>query len=52
MFLPLMVIYPGIDDEFWLKTTRQKTETQVHVPLLPQAKAVMEKYRGDPQSNY
>ena len=33
-----------------LRTTRQKTETQVHVPLLPQAKAVMEKYRNDPRA--
>jgi len=43
-------IYLGIDDEYWLKTTRQKTETQVHVPLLPQAKAVIEKYRNDPRA--
>jgi integrase len=43
-------IYLGIDDEYWLKTTRQKTDTQVHVPLLPQAKAVMEKYQSDPRA--
>ncbi len=37
----------GIDGEKWLRTTRQKTETKVNVPLLPQAMAILEKYKGD-----
>ena len=27
----------GIDGEYWIKATRQKTETQINVPLLPKA---------------
>jgi integrase/recombinase XerD len=32
----------------WIKTTRKKTDIPVNVPLLPQALAIMEKYRADP----
>jgi site-specific recombinase XerD len=40
-------IIMGIDGYYWIKTRRQKTENPVNVPLLPKAKAIMEKYRGD-----
>lgn len=36
------------EGEFWIKTTRQKTNTSVRVPLLPMA--IIEKYRDNPQS--
>jgi integrase len=32
----------------WIKTSRQKTGIPVNVPLLPQALAVMEKYKEEP----
>jgi integrase len=34
---------------FWLVTRRQKTDTSVKIPLLPQALAIIERYNGDPQ---
>lgn len=37
----------GIDGELWLRTSRQKTETKVNIPLLLQAIAILEKYRAD-----
>ena len=37
----------GIDGELWLRTSRQKTETKVNVPLLPQAMEILNKYKGD-----
>ena len=39
-------ILRGIDGEFWIKTSRRKTDTKVSVPLLPQAIEILEKYRG------
>lgn len=38
------------DGEYWLRIARQKTATTVHVPLLPEAKRLMEKYRDDPRA--
>ena len=38
------------EGEFWIKTTRQKTNTAVTVPLLPKAMAIIEKYSDNPQS--
>jgi integrase/recombinase XerD len=40
-------IVMGIDKEYWIRTSRQKTETKVTVPLLPQAMAILEKYKDD-----
>lgn len=40
-------ICTGTDGELWIKTFRQKTTTAVNVPLLLQAKSLMEKYRGN-----
>lgn len=39
-------IIMGIDKEYWLRTSRQKTVTRVSVPLLPQALALLEKYKN------
>lgn len=36
----------GIDGELWLRTSRQKTDTRVSVPLLPQAISILNKYKG------
>ncbi len=38
------------EGDFWIKTTRQKTNTPVTVPLLPKALAIIEKYSEHPQS--
>lgn len=37
----------GIDGEYWIKTSRQKTEVSVNVPLLPKAYELILKYRKD-----
>jgi site-specific recombinase XerD len=38
----------GIDGELWLRTSRQKTDTRVSVPLLPQAITILNKYKDQP----
>lgn len=42
-------IVMGIDKEYWLRTSRQKTEIKVSVPLLPQALGLLERYKDDAQ---
>lgn len=39
----------GIDSNQWIFTSRQKTDTPSRIPLLPQAKAILEKYRDNPK---
>jgi integrase/recombinase XerD len=39
----------GIDGEYWINTTRHKTDIPVRVPLLPQAMAIVEKYKNNPR---
>lgn len=41
-------IGPGIDGERWIFTSRQKTEARSHIPLLPYAAAIIEKYKDHP----
>lgn len=41
-------ISKGIDGKDWLTTKRQKTDTTVRVPLLPEASDLLKKYRGHP----
>jgi site-specific recombinase XerD len=41
----------GIDGEKWIFTHRQKTETASHIPLLPPALAILDKYAKHPQAN-
>lgn len=45
-------IIKGIDGDDWLMTHRQKTETAVHVPLLPQAVALIMKYSNHPRASH
>jgi len=40
----------GIDNNLWIITSRQKTNTPVKVPLLPKALEIIEKYKGHPQA--
>lgn len=42
----------GIDGQDWLKTKRQKTDTQVQVPLLPDAAKIIKKYKNNPAANF
>jgi site-specific recombinase XerD len=43
-------IVTGIDEEKWIVTSRQKTNTVVKMPILPKALAVLEKYADHPKS--
>jgi hypothetical protein len=43
--LSLENIATGKDNEMWIKTSRTKTEISANVPLLPQAIAIINKYR-------
>ena len=36
----------GIDGEYWIMTSRRKTNQPVRVPLLPKALELIEKYKG------
>ncbi|MBR8534011.1 site-specific integrase [Carboxylicivirga sediminis] len=40
----------GIDGGQWIYTKRQKTEMPVHIPLLPAAQAILEKYKDSPKA--
>ncbi len=40
----------GIDGEYWISTSRQKTDEPVRVPILPKAWVIIEKYRENPRS--
>lgn len=39
----------GIDGEKWIFTSRQKTDTQSNIPLLPMAEGILNKYKNHPQ---
>ncbi|WP_462251445.1 site-specific integrase [Ferruginibacter sp.] len=39
----------GIDGEKWIFISRQKTDTQSNIPLLPMAESVLDKYKNHPQ---
>lgn len=40
----------GTDGNRWIKTTREKTDTSVNVPILPKADAIIEKYKDNPRA--
>lgn len=42
----------GMDGEKWISTHRQKTFNKVFLPLLPQAEAILEKYKDNPQAQH
>ena len=44
--LKLSEIVKGIDGKLWIQTYRAKTNTRVPIPLLPQALALVEKYKN------
>eukprot|EP01037_Dinobryon_pediforme_P010938 gene10938-11021_t len=39
----------GIDDDLWIYTNRQKTDTLSRIPILPAALKVIERYEDNPQ---
>ena len=39
----------GVDGNQWIFTSRQKTDTPSRIPLLPQAKTIIEKYKDHPR---
>lgn len=45
-------ILKGIDGEDWLMTSRQKTDTDVRIPLLPKALKLIQKYKGHPKAEH
>lgn len=54
-YIDLMHLAPshialGEDGEYWIKTARRKTDTRVHLPLLPKAKVLVDKYSNDPRA--
>lgn len=42
-------IIDGVDGEKWLITQRQKTDSPTRLPLLPQAMAIINKYKNHPK---
>ncbi|MBN2743958.1 MAG: integrase catalytic domain-containing protein [Marinilabiliaceae bacterium] len=40
----------GIDGEYWISTTRHKTDIPVRVPLLSEARRIIEKYKDNPRT--
>jgi site-specific recombinase XerD len=47
--LKRLEIVPGIDGQKWIHTSRQKTDTDSRVPLLPKALELIAKYEDHPQ---
>jgi len=45
-------IVTGIDGGLWLYTSRAKTDVSVRVPILPQAKKLMDIYADNPKAKY
>jgi site-specific recombinase XerD len=42
-------IVKGTDGEQWISTRRAKTDTAINVPLLPEALAILDKYKAHPE---
>ena len=40
----------GIDGNYWIHTHRKKTDTPSHIPLLPPALEIIDKYKQNPKS--
>lgn len=54
-YIDVMMLNPshlciGIDKEYWLFTSREKTDTSIKLPLLPKALKIIEKYKDHPAS--
>ena len=41
-------IQKGIDGNYWILTSRQKTKTKSRIPILPAAQSIIEKYKDYP----
>lgn len=41
-------IHVGNDGELWISTYREKSNIPIHIPLLPKAIEIIEKYKNDP----
>lgn len=41
-------LHKGIDGNLWIHIRRQKTNTASHIPLIPQALKIINKYKGHP----
>lgn len=41
-------VVKGGDDRYWIHTKRIKTDNESHIPLLPAAMKIIEKYRNNP----
>jgi integrase/recombinase XerD len=39
----------GIDGEFWISTSRVKTDQPVRIPILPKAMEIIQKYKTNPE---
>ena len=39
----------GVDGEKWIFTKRQKTDTSSHIPILPDASKILNRYRNNPE---
>lgn len=44
-------IVVGIDGNQWIESSRQKTKSETNIPLLPQAIAIIDKYKDHPICN-
>lgn len=44
-------IQKGQDGKMWIRTSRQKTQVSVTTPLLPEALAILHRYKEHPRSN-
>lgn len=45
-------IIKGFDGNDWIKMVRQKTQKEINIPLLPQAKRMIEKYHQSEEQEY
>lgn len=45
-------IVKGFDGNDWIKMVRQKTQKEINIPLLPQAKRMIEKYHQSDEQEY
>lgn len=45
-------IIKGFDGNDWIKMVRQKTQKEINIPLLPQAKRMIEKYHQSDEQEY
>jgi len=47
--LTLKDLEQGVDGNLWIRKQRNKSKQWAHIPLLPQARHIIDKYRSNPQ---